>query len=120
MEMGLGKTLTVLTEFRTLRMCGAVDRLVVICPNSFKGGWDSEIMKHRTGLSAMVYESTRKCVPSSRIDVLVINYEAVRTAKGLDLIKEFTYGRTCYLALDESIKLKNRNSKQTQAIIGKL
>jgi Mesyanzhinovviridae DNA helicase len=120
MEMGLGKTLTVLTEFKTLRMCGAVEKLVVICPNSFKGGWDSEIMKHRTGLSAMVYESTRKCVPSSRIDVLVINYEAVRTAKGLDLIKEFTYGRTCYLALDESIKLKNRNSKQTQAIIGKL
>ena len=40
MEMGLGKTLTVLTEFKALRMCGAVEQLVVICPNSFKGGWD--------------------------------------------------------------------------------
>ena len=50
MEMGLGKTLTVLTEFRVLRMCGEVDRLVVICPNSFKSGWADEIEKHRTGL----------------------------------------------------------------------
>ena len=52
MEMGLGKTLTVLTEFKALRMCGAVERLVVICPNCFKGGWANEIEKHRTGLKA--------------------------------------------------------------------
>ena len=120
MEMGLGKTLTVLTEFRTLRMCGAVEKLVVICPNSFKGGWDSEIMKHRTGLSVMVYESTKKFLPTRAIDVLVINYEAVRTQRGRDAITLFAMNHTCYLALDESIKLKNRNSKQTQAIIGKL
>jgi hypothetical protein len=39
MEMGLGKSLTVLTEFKAMKMCGTVTRLVVICPNSFKGGW---------------------------------------------------------------------------------
>lgn len=120
MEMGLGKTLTCLTEFKTLRMCGAVEKLVVICPNSFKGGWENEIMKHRTGLSCMVYESSKKFLPSRNIDVLVINYEAVRTQRGRDAIAMFALGRVCYLALDESIKLKNRNSKQTQAIIGKL
>jgi hypothetical protein len=120
MDMGLGKTLTALTEFKTLRMCGAVEKLVVICPNSFKGGWDAEIMKHRTGLSVMVYESGKKFMPSRAIDVLVINYEAVRTQRGRDAIAEFALGRVCYLVLDESIKLKNRNSKQTQAIIGKL
>ena len=120
MEMGLGKTLTCLMEFKTLRMCGAVEKLVVICPNSFKGGWENEIMKHRTGLSVMVYESTKKFLPSRNIDVLVINYEAVRTQRGRDAITLFTMNHTCYLALDESIKLKNRNSKQSQAIIGKL
>ena len=122
MEMGLGKSLTTLTEFKALRMSGVVERLVVICPNSFKGGWSSEIMKHRTGLSAMIFESGKKFEPSKSIDVLIINYEAVRTAKGIEAILKFiNWGqRPCYLAIDESIKLKNRNSKQTQSIIGKL
>jgi hypothetical protein len=122
MEMGLGKSLTVLTEFKAMKMCGTVTRLVVICPNSFKGGWLSEISKHRTKLAAMVFESGKKFEPSPAIDVLIINYEAVRTAKGLEAILAFTnWGKwPCYLALDESIKLKNRNSKQSQSIIGKL
>jgi hypothetical protein len=79
-------------------------------------------MKHRTKLAAMVFESGKKFEPSPAIDVLIINYEAVRTAKGLEAILAFTnWGQwACYLALDESIKLKNRNSKQSQSIIGKL
>jgi SNF2-related domain len=122
MEMGLGKSLTVLTEFKALKMSGAVKRLVVICPNSFKGGWLSEILKHRTRLTAMIYESGKKFEPSRKIDVLIINYEAVRTSKGIEAIIKFTqWGQIpSYLALDESIKLKNRNSKQSQSIIGKL
>jgi SNF2 family DNA or RNA helicase len=122
MEMGLGKSLTVLTEFKALKMCGTVERLVVICPNSFKGGWLSEISKHRTQLTAMLYESGRKFEPSRKIDVLIINYEAVRTPKGIEAILKFTdWGRVpSYLALDESIKLKNRNSRQAQSIVGKL
>jgi len=119
MEMGLGKTLTVLTEFRVLKMCNEVERLVVICPNSFKSGWDAEALKHRTGLSVMVYRSTVKFLPSHKIDVLVINYEAVRTERGHKAVLDFIRGRTAYLALDESVKLKNRTAAQTQAIIGK-
>jgi hypothetical protein len=119
MEMGLGKTLTVLTEFKVLRMCGKAEKLVVICPNSFKSGWDAEALKHRTGLSVMVYRSTKKFEPSKKIDVLVINYEAVRTPKGLRAVLDFIKDHTAYLALDESVKLKNRTSAQSQAIIGK-
>ena len=119
MEMGLGKTLTVLTEFKTLRMCNAVERLVVICPNSFKGGWKNEIEKHRTGLSAIIYESGRTRRPTDE-DVLIINYEAARTKAGLEVIFKFIEDKSCYLALDESIKLKNRLSQQTKAIIGSM
>jgi hypothetical protein len=119
MEMGLGKTLTVLTEFKVLRMCGKAEKLVVVCPNSFKSGWDAEALKHRTGLSVMVYRSTRKFAPSKKIDVLVINYEAVRTEKGTQAVIDFVDNKTAYLALDESVKLKNRTAAQTQAIIGK-
>jgi hypothetical protein len=119
MEMGLGKTLTVLTEFRTLRMCGEVAKLVVICPNSFKSGWDAEAMKHRTGLSTIVYRASINFLPSAKIDVLIINYEAVRTPNGNKAVLQFINGKAAYLALDESVKLKNRTAAQTQAIIGK-
>ena len=121
MEMGLGKTLTALTEFKALRMCASVECMVVICPNSFKGGWDAEAMKHRTGLRVMIYESGRKFnIAPKHLDVLVINYEALRTANGLSAVLKFVAHRRAYLAIDESIKIKNRNSKQTKAIIGRM
>ena len=122
MEMGLGKTLTVLTEFKTLRMCNAVERLVVVCPNSFKGGWADEIEKHQTGLKAHIYEAKRPLTLATMYtyDVLIINYEAVRTKRGLEAVLNFVEDRSAYLALDESIKLKNRLSQQTKAIIGSM
>jgi hypothetical protein len=121
MEMGLGKTLTVLTEFRVLRMCGEVEKLVVVCPNSFKSGWANEIEKHGINLSYHVYESgkTRTNKALAETDVLIVNYEAARTETGNNLIKAFVGTLPCYLALDESVKLKNRTAAQTQAIIGK-
>ncbi len=118
MEMGLGKTLTVLTEFRALRMCGEVSKLVVICPNSFKSGWADEIDKHGTGLKAIIYQSSRP-IHFETEDVLIMNYEAARTDKGQAAIIRFVAGYDVYLALDESVKLKNRNAEQTKAIIGK-
>jgi len=114
MEMGLGKTLTVLTEFRVLRMCGAVDRLIVICPNSFKSGWAAEIEKHGLNLKAVIYESNKMRFDIDEADVVIMNYEAARTDKGravLERVMEWD----CYLALDESVKLKNRTAAQTQA-----
>jgi hypothetical protein len=132
MEMGLGKTLTVLTEFRVLKMCREVEKLVVICPNSFKSGWDEEMRKHDIQLQRIVYEAARKQrydqhirndpydgLQAYPLDVLIINYEAVRTEKGKKAITEFLGDADAYLALDESVKLKNRTAAQTQAIIGK-
>ena len=132
MEMGLGKTLTVLTEFRVLKMCREVERLVVICPNSFKSGWDEEMRKHDIQLHRIVYEASRKQrydqhvrvdpddgLQAYPLDVLIINYEATRTAKGKKAITDFLGDAEGYLAIDESVKLKNRNAAQTQAIIGK-
>ena len=117
MEMGLGKTLTVLTEFKVMQRCGAVDKLVVICPNSFKSGWADEIKKHGLGFSYHIYESSYSVFNMIDINVMIMNYEAVRTDKGREVLEYFMRSDT-YLALDESIKLKNRTAKQTQAIVG--
>src|SRR6185436_16836131 len=120
MEMGLGKTATVLTEFRVMKYCGTVDHLAVICPNSFKGGWADEIEKHGFNFSYHVYESGKSwgSFDHHHPTVLIMNYEASRTDTGRKALEEFMRWDT-YLALDESVKLKNRAAQQTKAIIGK-
>ena len=45
LEQGLGKTLTALAEFQQLVKENKADRLIVICPNTFKRGWADEIRK---------------------------------------------------------------------------
>jgi len=53
MEMGMGKTLISLTEFLNTGFPVGV----VICPNSFKGGWVDEIRKHGLAIDACIFES---------------------------------------------------------------
>jgi SNF2 family DNA or RNA helicase len=109
MDMGLGKTLVALTEFLDLVKEKAATRLVVVCPNSFKSGWGSEIAKHRLPLAVHIYESTRHKAADDFIatsnwhapPVLVLNYEAIRLKKVGQLIADFTQNRKVMLVVDE-------------------
>jgi hypothetical protein len=124
MDMGLGKTLVALTEFLDLVKEKAATRLVVVCPNSFKSGWGSEIAKHRLPLAVHIYESTRHKAADDFIatsnwhapPVLVLNYEAIRLKKVGQLIADFTQNRKVMLVVDESINLKNPAAQQTKAL----
>lgn len=122
LDMGLGKTLLALREFET----SDIDRLVVICPNSFKGGWIDEIDKHGFNFAHCVVEASKmratqifaRMKEHTRKPVLIVNFEAVRLPKILDLIEEFiTQGHSSMLVVDESIALKNPQSKRTKAIL---
>src|SRR3954469_23762331 len=113
MEMGLGKTLAVLTEFKVLKRCGTVDKLVVIAPNSFKSGWAAEIEKHNLGFSYAIHQSGRAMVDTD-VDVLIVNYEALLIDRVRLMIASFIAGQRGYIAFDESIKLKNRKAKTTK------
>jgi len=124
MEMGLGKTLTALTEFLSLVDSGKATRLVVICPNSFKTGWLDEITKHGLKVHPHVFNSgadyengqflkTKFEMPP----VLIINYEAVRNPYPRDYILSFINNRECMLVVDESIQIKTHNVIQTKAVM---
>jgi len=120
MEMGLGKTLTALTEFTQLVADGEVTRLVVVCPNSFKGGWVAEIEKQNIPVDPWVYESGANNEPFLRKiftkpPVLIVNYEAIRSANTQDYIKAFIFKRKAMIVFDESIQLKNNKAAQTKA-----
>jgi SNF2 family DNA or RNA helicase len=124
MEMGLGKTLTVLTEFMTMVSDKKVTRMVVICPNSFKSGWAEEIEKHGIRVRPFVFVSgadydNEKFLKEkyTQPPVLIINYEAIRREHVQTFIRRFVHDRNCMLVLDESIQIKTYNSQQTKAAL---
>jgi len=124
LEMGLGKTLLTLTEFLELVAQKQATRLVVVCPNSFKTGWQDEIKKHGLEVHPFIfnsgadYENDRflKAV-YDKPPVLIVNYEAIRKPDTQDYIAKFTHGRNCMVVFDESIQIKTYNSQQTKAAL---
>ena len=124
MEMGLGKTLTALTEFLDLVEQGKATRAVVICPNSFKTGWLDEIGKHGLKVHPHIFNSGSDYENGQflkfRYDkppVLIINYEAIRKDHVKDYVITFTNNRDCMLVIDESIQIKTYNSLQTKSVL---
>ena len=125
MEMGLGKTLTALTEFSFYVHADKVDRMVVICPNSYKGGWLDEVKKHGFRFDVHVFQSSKKVEAERFLNqkhhalppVLVINYEAIRMPGVLKAVREWARAGRTYLAVDESISIKGYKSAQTRAVL---
>ena len=124
MEMGLGKTLTVLTEFMHLVSIGKVSRMVVVCPNSFKQGWQEEIKKHGIDVESFIFESGEDSMHQwflrrnfDKPPVLIINYEAIRKPQAQATILKFVGQRDAMIVFDESIQLKTYNSQQTKAAL---
>ena len=121
LEMGLGKTLLALEEFRRSR--DYVTRLVVVCPNSFKSGWIEEIEKHGFNYDAHVFVSGAKANEKwlakryERPPVLIINYEAIRSEDVRDAILQWMKVKPTMLVLDESILIKSHSSLQTRAAL---
>jgi len=124
MEMGLGKTLTALVEFKALVEAKEATRLVVVCPNSFKTGWVDEINKHKADVHPFVFESGADYYNEAwlktdfvRPPVLIVNYEAIRSEAVQNYIKRFVGTRNAMIVLDESIQIKTFDSAQTKAAL---
>lgn len=124
MEQGLGKTLTALAEFLELVAMGAVTKLVVICPNSFKSGWVEDAEKHGINIDPYIWQSGAEyeCITwmkklSNVPKCLILNYEAIRSEAVQRMVERFVAGTQGMIVFDESIQLKTHDSKQTKAAI---
>lgn len=123
MEQGLGKTLVSWRRFQYLVKHGLATRKIVFTPNSFKGGWADEAEKWGIEADIHIYESgsntnqyfLRKAW--KKPPVIVINYEAIRTAGAQEVLSQFMVGRRTMMTADESIQLKGHDSQQTVAAI---
>ena len=123
MEQGLGKTLTALAEFSWYHAQGKVDRMIVVCPNSFKMGWVDEIEKHGFDFDAHVWQTSKKQAaaefmmrPHANPAVLIVNYEAARLRDVLEVLLTWARRGKTYLVIDESIQIKGHASVQTKAM----
>lgn len=120
MEMGLGKTLTALSEWQNLVPNG-ITRAVVVCPNSFKSGWTDQIKEHGIDVDAHIFESGSWSNNSwlekkyEKPPVIIINYQAIRSADTRAFLYEYMRRKPTYIVFDESIQLKNNRAEQTKA-----
>lgn len=124
MEQGLGKTSTSYGDFLENVAEGNVDRMLTFCPNSFKGGWREEVEKWGFNVEPIVYEAgnpreylARFRRGFSKPPNLIINYESARTDDAQQVIRAYIETNRGYAVADESIKLKDPKSAQTQAVL---
>lgn len=135
MEQGLGKTLTSYADLLEMVAERRATRMLVICPNSFKGGWVKDAEKHgldfdffvwKAGMHGYLKTWIRK--KFTKPPVLIVNWESIRAVKKkvgkktvwestelMELLMEFAHipnGRAMAI-WDESIQAKTHDSAQT-------
>jgi SWI/SNF-related matrix-associated actin-dependent regulator of chromatin subfamily A-like protein 1 len=116
-EQGLGKTKQLIDAIATQISSGQLDGALIICPNTIKSTWATEIEKHST-LPYAIFGSgkyaRRLAFASLQAAFYVINYEAVATeTNSLRALLRF---KRMALVLDESHRIKTPTASVTRAI----
>ncbi len=101
--MGTGKSLIALATFKILQGLGKVEAMLVVCPKRVISEWYAEWQKHLGGMPGAA-------------EFLAINYERLRTTKGLDEIRSFIGNRKVMLVPDEAHNIANATSQQAEGV----
>ncbi len=115
-EQGLGKTKIVIDSLSYLLKEQLIEGVLVIAPMSLLYNWEMEVEKH-SFLIPNVLKGTDK---EKRFKYLtganfyIINYESVISE--LQTIKRFCKSYEVSIVLDESARIKNPESKTTEAV----
>lgn len=118
-DMGTGKSLITIAVAGTLYQRGEIERLLIVCPKSIVGVWESEFEKfadYEYTLTVLEGDSTKKAdtlrnMGSVGLQVVVVNYESVWR-----LEQEIQMWKPDMIACDESSKIKNPQAKQAKAL----
>lgn len=110
-DMGLGKTAQAIIASKA-----GSSQTLVICPNTLKDYWKTEIDKwlpdQHTSILRGDYEKKRKIIEEFKHGFLVINIEVIRG----DLIDDLLAIQWGVIIVDEAHSIKNRESKQTKGV----
>jgi SNF2 family DNA or RNA helicase len=117
-DMGLGKTAQAV---KASLQIGA-DRVLVVCPNTLKGNWRTEIERWAPGEGISVLRGSpgkrQKIVREYTRGYLVINVESVRRREDAehDLLDDLLSVPWDVLIVDEAHSIKNRKAAQTKGV----
>lgn len=122
MDMGLGKTTVALNEFCMFQEDYDLNRMLVLAPNNFKPDWEREANLFRFPFKCHTFDSSDRDAATRWMRkyeneplMMAVNYEALIYPKTIKVIDDFLSGGKTYLAIDESIQLKNPNSEYFKA-----
>ena len=123
--MGTGKTLVTIAVAGILYLNGQIKKLLIVCPKSIVGVWESEFEKFADyEYSLAILEGTNakkadtiKRMKGEGLQVAVVNYESCWRLEA-----EISKWKPDMIVCDESSKIKNPQAKQSKALhrLGKL
>ena len=131
MEMGCGKSKVAIDNFIHLYRFKKINGVLIIAPKGVYDTWFSkEIPRHipeDTDYHVVKWSNsnTKKNKESlqtifeepERLNILIMNVEALSTKKGTQFITEFLFKRNCMFIVDESTTIKNHKAKRTIAAV---
>ena len=132
MEMGTGKSKVLLDNVAMLFDKGKIDSVLIVAPKGvYKNWYDSEIPEHLPKhinrnvvlwKALITKEQKLKCdslfeTDFTKLQIFVINVEALSTKKGLDFARQFLNVKKALFAIDESTTIKNPGAKRTKNIL---
>ena len=132
MEMGTGKSKVLLDNVAMLFDKGKINSVLIVAPKGvYKNWYDSEIPEHLPKhinrnvvlwKALITKEQKLKCdslfeQDFTKLQILLMNVEALSTRKGLDFAHQFLNVRKALFAIDESTTIKNPGAKRTRNIL---
>lgn len=121
MAMGTGKTSVIISDFIGAYENGKVSSLIIIAPNSLKSNWRNEFRLSQYGdkLSVHIWpQDLHKChYKTLDPGVFIFNYESLLGEEAQALLGGLLKNQKCYIALDESSRIKNPTAKTTKILL---
>ena len=131
LEMGTGKGKIAIDNAAILYECGEIDTFIVIAPKGVYRIWaDIEIPAHmpdRLDVEVVVWRPnppaalkralTGFAAPAEGIRCLIMNVEALSTAKGQRFLLAVLRASRAFLVVDESTSIKSPKASRTKALL---
>ena len=131
LEMGTGKSKIAIDNVAILFERGEIDTFIVVAPKGVYRNWANlEIPAHmpdRIERDVVIWRPdppkghkqalNNLLNPSERLRVLVMNVEALSTAKGQRFLEALLRSSVAFLAVDESTAIKSPKARRTKSLI---
>jgi superfamily II DNA or RNA helicase len=135
LEQGTGKTKVILDLAADLFLNGGsrgkIDTLVIVAPNGVHAQWINEqVPVHLPDVvpwrgaytvaspTAEERQAMRQALPYKEgLRIIAVHVDSLSHKKGQEFLREVLTGSRCLLAVDESSRIKDLNSKRTKYIV---